>query len=112
MGDGSKLAVDIGQLRAHSAALRADTLEAVSALQQISSASITEGFAALGAVFDEVGAVGADMTAAWDDADAALRDRLAQTAERLADSADLYQGADTGNAHALAEDIQTRKSPL
>jgi hypothetical protein len=111
MGDGSKLAVDIGQLRAHSASLRADTQEAMAALEQISSTAITAGFAAIGAFFDQVGAVGAGMTATWGAADAALRDRLVQAAERLAASADLYQAADAGNAHVLAEDVETEKSP-
>ncbi|MGL6236220.1 MAG: type VII secretion target [Segniliparus sp.] len=109
MADGKSLAVNLEQLRGSSASLHADTHEAMSALEQISSGPITSGFAALGALFDEVGAAGSDMMAAWSAADGALKDRLVGTAERLGASADLYHAADSGNADALAVDIETKK---
>lgn len=111
MGDGTRLAVNLEQLRANSASLRADTHEAMSALEQLSAGPIGLGFASLGALFGEVGAAGADLTTAWSAADAALRDRLVGTAERLGASADLYHAADAGNSDALAADVETKEGP-
>ncbi|EFV13064.1 type VII secretion target [Segniliparus rugosus] len=110
MGDDSKLAVNLEQLRASSASLHADTHEAMSALEQISSGPIASGFASLGELFAEVGAAGQEMATAWSAADGALKDRLVGTAERLGASADLYHAADTGNADALALDIETKQA--